>query len=161
MGKKLTLKLLAVDRVALMRIVARGANWRERERAQTLLILDGGQSIDETAMKIGIHARTVRCTREDWLMRRFESLVDRPRTGAPKKITPTQLENLVEAAKAAPLTAKALLAKHLDSEGSPVHLNTLKNALKTCGLVWKRTRHSLKKKGMNGPSEMRSWKLRP
>jgi transposase len=146
MARKVTLNLLTEDRVRLMGIVARNENWRERERAQTLLFLDDGFSLDEVSVKMGIHIRTVGFTRLDWISRRFESLVDRPRTGAPSKISAVQLEKIVEAACAEPLTAKALLAKHVDAGGVAVHVNTLVGTLKLKGFVWKRTRHSLKKK---------------
>ena len=43
------------------------------------------------------------------------------------------------------MSAKQLLAKHVESGGAAVHLNTLTAALRKAGLVWKRTRHSLKK----------------
>ena len=52
---------------------------------------------------MGIHIRTVGFTRLDWISRRFESLVDRPRTGAPRKISAVQLEKIVEAACAEPV----------------------------------------------------------
>jgi transposase len=146
MGRKVTLELAIEDRSRLQSIVSRGENWRERERAQTLILLDDGLSLSQTADKVGIHVRTVGFTRLDWLARRFESLVDKPRSGAPQKISPEQLSRVLDAARSEPLTAKALLAKHLDEGGTLVHLNTLTGALKAAGVVWKRTRHSLKKK---------------
>ena len=146
MGSRVSLQLTSEDRSRLQWIVLRAENWRERERAQTLILLDDGLSLVEVANEVGIHVRTVGFTRLDWLARRFESLVDKPRSGAPQKITPEQLSKVLEAARSEPLTAKALLAKHVEDGGALVHLNTLKDALKTAGFVWKRTRHSLKKK---------------
>jgi hypothetical protein len=61
-------------------------------------------------------------------------------------MTPEHVANIVLAASTQPLTARQLLAKHLADGGAPVHLNTLCAALKASGMVWKRTRHSLKKK---------------
>ena len=127
-------------------IVFRGENWRERERAQTLILLDDGLSLGQAAEKVGIHVRTAGVTRLEWLARRFESLIDRSRSGAPQKISPEQLSKVLDAARGEPLTAKALLAKHVEDGGTLVHLNTLTGALKAAGFVWKRTRHSLKKK---------------
>jgi transposase len=129
----------------LQNIIDRGTNWRERERAKTLILLDDGQSMKVIADTVGIDIRTVGLTRMDWLKRGFESLVDAPRTGAPKKITAEQLEKLLDAAEKEPLTAKALLAKHVDAGGTLVHVNTLTKALKRAQFVWKRTRSSLKK----------------
>ena len=45
-----------------------------------------------------------------------------------------------------PLTATALLAMHIEGGGKPVHVNTIKGAIKRAGFVWKRTRSSLKNK---------------
>ena len=146
MGRRVSLQLTSDDRSRLQYIVLRAENWRERERAQTLIFLDDGLSLAQASDEVGIHVRTVGFTRLDWLERRFESLVDKPRSGAPQKISPEQLSRLQEAARSEPLTAKALLAKHVEGGGTLVHLNTLKDALKAAGFVWKRTRHSLKKK---------------
>lgn len=157
MGIKVTLTLTIQDRSKLQQIVARGENWRERERAQTILLLADGLSLAEAAEEIGIHVRTAGFTRLDWLARGFESLVDKSRSGAPRKISPEQLSKVIDAARSEPLTAKALLAKHVEEGGTLVHLSTLTSALKAAGFVWKRTRHSLKKKGMR----LTSGKRRP
>jgi transposase len=146
MSHKASLELAPEDRSKLQWIISRGENWRERERAQTLLLLDDGLSLAQVANAVGIHARTVGFTRIDWLARRFESLIDRPRSGAPRKISPEELDKLLEVARSEPLTAKALLARHVEDGGALVHLNTLTGTLKGSGFVWKRTRHSLKKK---------------
>jgi len=153
-AKKATLSLSSQDRDQLQKIVDRGADWRERERSKTLILFDDGLSMAEIAGVVGIDIRTVGLTRMDWLKRGFESLVDAPRTGAPKKITSEQLEKIIEAATKEPLTAKALLAKHVEAGGTLVHVNTLKKTLKRAQFVWKRTRASLKKnetKPLSGP----------
>lgn len=139
------LSLQPEHRSALEAVVSRGENWRSRERAQTLLLLDEGVSAFDTATKLGINFRTVYTTRRNWFRDGLASLPDLPRSGAPKKITPEQLAKIVAMAIAAPLTAKQLLARHVQSGGSLVNVGTLTTALKSTGLVWKRTRHSLKK----------------
>ena len=78
------------------------------------------------------------------------------RSGAPRKLTTPHVERLVEWAKAEPLSASALLARHAAHGGPLVHLNTLVAALKASGLVWKRTRHSLKKVATSLPSDVQS-----
>ena len=154
MGRKVKLVLKQADRIYLQEIFALGCNWRERQRAQTLILLDDGLCLGEVAELVGIHIRTVGLTRMDWLARGAVSLVDRAHTGAPKKINPSQLNFLLDAARTEALTAKALLAKHIGNGGEMVHLNTLKVALRTSKFVWKRTRHSLKKTEMKTPSEL-------
>ena len=147
MPKKATLSLLPEVRLRLQNIVDRDVDWRERERSKTLILLDDGLSMREVSEIVEIDIRTVGLTRMDWLKRGFESLVDAPRSGAPKKITHEQLKRILEAATQEPLTAKALLAKHLALGGTLVHVNTITKALKKAEFVWKRTRSSLKKNG--------------
>ena len=153
MGKIATLKLLPIDRISLQRIIDRGENWRERERSKTLILLDDGLTMRDVSEVIGIDIRTVGLTRMDWLARGFASLTDSPRSGAPKKILPEQLETLLKFATEEPLTAKALLAKHIAGGGEVVHINTITKALKAADFVWKRTRSSLKKKETKMPSK--------
>ena len=88
MGSKVSFELSSEDRSRLQWIVFRGENWRERERAQTLIHLDDGLSLGQAAEKVGIHVRTAGFTRLDWLARPFASLIDRPRSAAPQKIFP-------------------------------------------------------------------------
>ena len=95
MGSKVSLKLASEDRERLQTIISRGDNWRERERAQTLILLDDGLSLTQVAERVGIHVRTVGFTRLDWLASRFESLMDKPRSGAPQKISPEQLSKVL------------------------------------------------------------------
>ena len=147
------LNLQTADRSSLNEIVSRGQNWRCRERAQTLLLLDDGMAADTVADKLGVHRRTVWTTRRDWFKFGFDSLADLPRSGSPKKISPEQLEKIAAAANAEPLSARQLLAMHVDGGGSPVAQSTLAKALKAAGFVWKRTRHSLKKNVMKPPSK--------
>lgn len=135
------------DLEKLRKIEARDENWRKRERARTLLTLHQTKSAAETALLIGIHDRTVGLTKKDWVARGYESLVDRPRVGAPPKIKDAQLQLIMNHARAEPSSAKQLLAVHIQSGGEAVHPATLTNALKSAGFVWKRTRASLKKKG--------------
>jgi transposase len=139
------LQLAEVDRWRLNRVVERGENWRERQRAQTLLLLGNGEFAEDVAAKLGLHVRTVGTTRSQWLAEGMASLADRPRRGAPRKLSCEQVQRLADWAQAEPLTATSLLARHKEHGGESVHINTLVASLKASGLVWKRTRHSLKK----------------
>ena len=151
---RMVLKLDEASRIELERIVKRGENWRERERAQTLLMLGEGVFAEEVARRLGLNVRTVGTTRSRWLESGLESLADLPRSGAPRKLTAEHVERLVGWAKAEPLTAPALLARHEAHGGPPVHCNTLVARVRSAGLVWKRTRHSLKKAATRPPSDV-------
>lgn len=145
MAARKALTLDEASRVRLQQIVKRGENWRERERAQTLLRLDVGVFAEDVAAELGLNVRTVRSTRRDWLDSGLASLADRARSGAPRKLEPEHVQRLINWAQAEPLTAASLLARHRDCGGPSVHVNTLTATLKSSGLVWKRTRHALKK----------------
>ena len=147
-------KILQLDegsRTQLQRIARRSGDWRERERAQTLLLLDSGLFAQAVADQLGLNVRTVRTTHIRWRQNAFDSLPDKPRSGAPQKLDSTHMQRLVQWAKDEPLTVPALLARHLDAGGPSVHVNTLACQLKASGLVWKRTRHSLKKAATKKP----------
>ena len=141
------------DRTALEAVVARGSDWRCRERANTLLLLDSGLSADAVAVELKLNVRTVLTTRRSWFRDRLASLPDRVRSGAPRKINDDDLSKLAAAAAAEPLSGRQLLALHVARGGVPVSLSTLTAALKSAGMVWKRTRHSLKKNATKPPSE--------
>lgn len=145
MAARKTLQLDDASRAQLQRIVKRASNWRERERAQTLLLLDSGIFAEDVAAQMDLNVRTVRITHTHWLQAGMAALSDMPRCGAPKKLQSEHIERLVQWAGAEPLTAAALLARHLDAGGPSVHVNTMVATLKSSDFVWKRTRHSLKK----------------
>lgn len=152
MGARIDFSLSVEARKGLERIVRRGQNWRERERAQTLLLLGAGVFAEDVASQLDLNLRTVRTTRSQWLDSGLASLPDRPRCGAPRKLAPEHVQRLLAWAQAEPLTATALLARHCDGGGPSVHTNTLAATLKAEGLVWKRTRHTLKKTATRSPS---------
>ena len=146
MGRHTLPLLLSLgEKQTLENALKRHEDWRVRERAQTLLLLSEGWSSDAVAEHLGLCAATVRSTRRVWQTEGFSGLTDKPRCGAPHKLTGSDIRRLVQWADTEPLTAQALLARHLDAQGRKVHLNTLVSALKRQGFVWKRTRHSLKK----------------
>jgi len=142
MSRKVTFNLSLSDRLICQNIVARGDNWRERQGAHTLIRLDDGLFMQKMADEMGIDVRTVGLTRMHWLANGMDALKDAPRPGAPNKIRPDQVDQLKEAASLESLTAKELLVKHIEGGGTPVHLNTIRGALKKADFVLKRTRSS-------------------
>ncbi|RKF43537.1 hypothetical protein BCY88_06025 [Paraburkholderia fungorum] len=82
-----------------------------------------------------------------WLDKRMAGLSDAPCGGAPLKLSPEQVEQLKVWATLEALTAPELLTRLEEKFGIRVHRNTLTGVLKRAGLVWKRTRRSLKKAG--------------
>jgi transposase len=158
MGKRLELRLSVKDRDALLKIVKRGENWKERERAETLLLLDEDNTLQTVSDMLGINIKTVSSTRSAWLKEGLTCLSDKQRSGAPHKLSSADVRNIQARARAEPLSAKQILDKHVERGGKRVHFNTIINTLKSSGMVWKRTRHSLKKKEMKVLSVWRKGK---
>ncbi|MEY4978694.1 MAG: hypothetical protein RLZZ352_964 [Pseudomonadota bacterium] len=142
------LVISAEEEQALKTMVKRHSNWRVRERAQTLLLLAQGKKATQVAMEMELHPQTVGSTRKQWEQEGMASLSDKPRSGAPAKLSEPQVKQLVDWASTEPLSLTTLKARHEEAGGVVVHVNTLTSVLKRAGLVWKRTRHSLKKREM-------------
>ena len=81
MGRNAVLVLQNDDRKSLEKMVDRGADWRARQRAQTLILLDDGLTMAEVAVEINIHVRTVGSTRTSWILAGMDSLADLERSG--------------------------------------------------------------------------------
>jgi transposase len=134
------------EKIKLQNLEKFDDSWRIRERAKSLLLLATGLTCKQIAEQLGINFRTVSFTRKHWNEEKFSSLPDRPRPGAPLKITEDEQANILTWVQAEPLSSQQVLAKHLGAGGTAVHVNTIVNLLRKNEFVWKRTRHSLKKK---------------
>jgi transposase len=140
------LELRPEDKAELEQIVARGSVWRQRERAQTILYFGAGWSAKAIASQQKLNLDTVYDRRTDWLTGGFSSLVDKHRCGAPSKVSEVQREQLRLWATQEAMTSRQLVTKLHEEFEVSIHPNTLSAILKQMKFVWKRTRHSLKKK---------------
>jgi transposase len=137
-----------LEQVKLRALAKAGHTQRERERAQTMLYVAAGLSAKEISVVQRLDLDTVYKRRKDWQARGFASLQDRSRRGAPRKLNEAHRTQLKQWAEQEALTAPDLLTKLQAEFGVRVHRNTLIAALRQQGMVWKRTRHSLKKSAM-------------
>lgn len=142
--KHMPLLLTEEEILKLEKIVSKGTDWRSRDRAGTLLRLARGDSAKAVAEALGVCTQTVYERRQQWLNKGFAGLVDAPRSGAPSKLS-AYLSAIDEWSQTTPLSAGEVHQRLVEEFGVTVHLNTVKNALKQLGFVWKRTRYSLKK----------------
>jgi transposase len=143
------LEFLEEDRLKLEWIVQKGRDWRERERAQSILLLGAGWAVNEVAKHQSVRLYTIYERRQRWLEGGLASLPDQARCGAPAKLTAEHLAWVKGWATEEALTTPELLIKLKEVCGVVVHRNTLSLALKKMNFVWKRTRHSLKKNETN------------
>lgn len=150
-----TIELSERDREQLQAIIKKGIDWRERERAQTVLMLANGQTVLAVAEQQGVKPEAIRERRRKWWKKGLASLPDQPRCGAPSKLTDAHRSQLKEWINTEPLTCRALVSRLRTECGVAISASTLRNELKRMGYVWKRTRYRLKKSvipsGLNKP----------
>lgn len=149
------IELSETEREQLQIIVKKGSNWRERERAQTILMLSDGQTVIAVAEHQGVKPEAIRERRRKWCRNGRDSLPDQPRSGAPSKLTDANRSQLKGWIEAEPLTCRELVSRLTAECGVTISAGTLRNELKRMGYVWKRTRYSLKKSEIPSVSNKR------
>ena len=160
------LELTKEERGELETLAKGRRDWRTRDRLRTILMFSEGVPAKEIAKRQELTLEAVYERRYRWLESGVASLSDAPRSGAPPKLSQKHIEQLKAWASEEALTATTLLTRLEEQFGIRVHRNTLTAALKQAGLVWKRTRHSLKKSAMTSSSDkprqkLGSWSSRP
>lgn len=153
-----SIELNESDREQLKGIIKKGGDWRERERAQTILMLSNSQTVVAIAEQQGVKPEAIREWLRKWWKYRMNSLSDQPRSGAPSKQTDAHRNQLKEWIDVEPLTCRALVSRLTVECGVTISAGTLRNELKRMGYVWKRTRYSLK--NIQRAQESRSRTLR-
>ena len=139
------LELAPDDRAKLQEVVAKGSDWRARHRAQTLLYFDDGLRANDIMALQNLNIDTVYDRRKNWLSKGFAFLFDVHRSGAPPKLNAIHREQIKIWTEEEALTAPAIVARLKEECDIEVSVGTVRNALKSLGTIWKRTRHSLKK----------------
>jgi len=149
----LKLPLSADERAKLQAIVAKGSDWRARQRAQTLLYFNDGLSAKAIVALQNLNIDTVYDRRKNWLLKGFACLYDVHRSGAPPKLNAIHIDQIKTWAEEEALTGPAIVARLKEKYDVVVSVNTVLGVLKKLKFFWKRTRHSLKKKEMKTNSE--------
>jgi len=139
------IELTESDRDCLQAIFKKGTDWRERDRAQTILLLASGQKIQDVAKQQNLCLEAVRIRRRKWLKSGLASLPDQPRCGALSKLTDEHRQLLGQWVEAEAQSSRELLTRLEKESQVYIGATTLRTELKKLGYVWKRTRYSLKK----------------
>ena len=145
MARVAAIELEDSERECLIAIIKKGADWRERDRAETILLLAAGHSVQSVAERQGLCREAVRIRRRKWLKSGLASLPGRPRCGAPSKLTDEQRQQLGAWVESEALSSRELLTRLEREYRLVIGRTTLRMELKRLGYVWKRTRYSLKK----------------
>jgi transposase len=134
-------------------VVRKSPDWRAGERAKTLLLLSQPLLSREVAKLQDLNIETVCVTWQRWAKEGMDAFFDKaPQRRTAQARRGSCRERLLQWARQEPLSATELLQRHIEAQGLPVEVNTLIRALKANGMVWKRTRHSLKKRERPPPS---------
>jgi transposase len=115
-------------------------------------LLADGHSVQSVAEAQGLFREAVRIRRRKWLKWGLASLPDRPRIGAPSKLTDEQRLRLGSWIESEALSSRELLTRLEREYRVVIGRTTLRMELQRLGYVWKRTRYSLKKNGTRSGS---------
>ncbi len=152
MAKVAPIELSESEREGLAALIKKGVDWRERDRAGTILLLADGHSVQAVAESQGLCREAVRIRRRKWLRLGWASLPDRPRCGAPSKLTEEHRQQVGLWVEGEALSSREILTRLQRDYGVVIGHTTLRMELKRRGTVWKRTRYSLKKNGIQNDS---------
>ncbi len=124
-----------------------GETSRIRHRSHAILLSSEGTAIADLVKIFG----TSRCTICKWL-NRWEAevllgLADKPRPGAPPKLTEMEQQQALEWLRETPQSVDRVLVRITEEIGKTIGSDTLKRIAKTSGWSWKRMRKSFR----NGP----------
>lgn len=154
MARVTWIQLTEIESDCLQMIIKKGSDWRERERAETVLLLATGRTVKEVAEQQNLCLEAVRIRRRKWLKLGLASLPDQPRSGAPCKLTDDHRQQLRQWVESEALSSRELLTRLTEQYQIHIGPTTLRTELKRLGYVWKRTRYSLKKSAIpNGSSK--------
>lgn len=118
---------------------------RTRMRAQGILRLSQGLTLQQTADEFGVHLNSVEQWRQRWSKLGLAGLYEGRHTGRPRKWTPQQ-QAFGEFAVSEGGTVGALLRQIEQNQNQvPISENTAKRYLKEMDFTYKRYRYSLKK----------------
>lgn len=146
MPRIVTVPLSLEQSAQLILLTKHAAHWRERQRAQTILWLSEGKTVAEVAALQERIPETIRLQRRHWELHQFESIQEGHRSGRPNTLTSNYQAQILEWVNTSPLNAEQIRVKLHEKHGVSVSVETLRKFLRDSGMVFKRTRHSLKKK---------------
>lgn len=154
------MKLLVLNNVEQQTLREMGifhSHARTRMRAQAILRLSQGLTLQQTADEFKVHLNSVEQWRQRWSKQGLVGLYEGQHTGRHPKWTPAQQEALRAVVDAEGGTAGALLRRLTSAdEGWPtISMDTAKRYLKEMNFRYKRYRYGLKKSVQKKPSGRR------
>ena len=143
---KLRMKLTGEEHRTLREMGVHHPNARVRMRAQGVLLLVQGCTLQQVADEFGVHINSAEHWRQRWDNSGLVGLFEGHRSGRPSKLPDDERRQLRELAKKIGGTA-GTIRRHWEQLGHPhVSIDTIKRHLKKSRLRYKRCRLSLKGK---------------
>lgn len=130
----------------LREIMRNPINWRESQRAHMLLLSYDGYTIQEIMNIYQVSRDTVSRCFDRWERDRLAGLLDNPRSGRPRSLTPSEETKAISILKENPRSIKMAQQKLSEQTGKQVSEWTLKRTAKRKGYSWKRMRKVVSKK---------------
>ena len=146
MPRIVNVPLSSEQEAQLIHLTKQSAHWRERQRAQTILWLAEGKTVAEVAALQNRIPETIRLQRRRWELHQFDAIQEGHRSGRPAILTADYQAQVLEWVNNCPLNAEQIRVKLYEQHGVSVPIDGLRKFLRHSGMVFKRTRHSLKKK---------------
>ena len=130
----------------LKELIKTDASARARMRAHSIVLSSKGYGLDDIAEILDLSRNTVSSWIDHWEESGVESLYDHARSGAPSKLTASDIEVVKNMISEHPHSPKIILATIVEQLHKTVSLSTLKRIVKKHRFRWKRVRKSLKPK---------------
>ncbi len=119
---------------------------RVRMRAHSILLSSKSFTINEIAFIYNAHRDSVSSWINSWEESGIKGLFEKSRSGAPSKLTTSEIEIVKDIIKKNSQSPKIILAQIAERLGKTISMSTLKRIVKKNKLRWKRLRKSLKSK---------------
>lgn len=138
--------LSSEEKEQLIHLTKFACHYRERERAQTILWLAEGKTVAEVSKLQHRIPETIRLQRRHWELYQFESIKEGARSGRPSSISAEYQQIILDWIEAEPLNAEQIRTKLHEQYALDIKATNIRRFLNLSGIVYKRTRHSVKKK---------------
>jgi transposase len=144
LATRFVIPLTDEDKEVLRYLKNEGENARIRSRAHAILLSDAGHSINDIAGIFDTDRDTVCSWISRWEAEGPIGLADKPRSGAPRALTDSECDKVLEFLKEHPHSPKQVLRRIQKELGKTISNDTLRRIARRAGLKWKRMRRSLK-----------------
>ena len=140
------IELIQDEQDQLEHLVKHAKHWRERQRSQTILWLSQGKTVKEIAVLHGVKEETIRTHRRNWRHHKIEAIWEGKRSGHPRILQAVHQAQILSWIDSDTLNSEQIRQRLYEQYQIEICQETLRRFLRASGIVYKRTRHSLKKK---------------